>query len=383
MISPIKWNNDIIINEKVYVEAHISDIHMGAMEAKLQYEILEEQFISKLLQLETLDIISINGDLFHHRYMANSDAVMYAIRFVNRLVELFCRRLGTTLIIIDGTLDHDDNQNKMFYHFMEDKTIDVRVIENVQIEYIKGKKVLCIPELYGKGKEYYEEFLYTQSYDSVYMHGTLQGTIFGKIEENLDSNREPVFSINNFINCKGPIISGHNHVPGCHNGHFYYCGSPYRWRFGEEEEKGYIILLHNTASRQYYIHYEWIKSFRYDTVNLDHMLSDDPKNIIQYVENLQANGIDNIRLEFTIDDKDTLDLLKDYYRNTRTVKLHIDSANRIPKEVAEKSERCKEYDFIFDKTLNEYEIVANYINKNKGHLYITAEEVKTLVLSLD
>lgn len=382
MIRPIQWNNNVVIKEKVYVEAHIADIHFGAMDAKTQYEILEDQFISSLLKLETLDIISINGDLFHHRYMANSDAVIYAIKFVNKLVELFCKRLGTTLIIIDGTLDHDDGQNKMFYHLMEDKTIDVRIIQQVQMQYIKGKKVLCIPEIYGKGKDYYDVFL-NDFYDSVYMHGTLQGSIYGKIEENLDSDREPVFSLNNFKNCRGPIISGHNHVPGCYSGHFYYCGSPYRWRFGEEEEKGFVILLHDVMNRQYHVHYEWIKSFRYDTINLDHMLNQDPKNIIQYVEQQQSNGIHNIRLEFNIDDKDTLDLLKDYYRNNRNVKLLINSDKKIPKEVIEQNERYKDYDFIFDKNLNEYDIVSKYINKNKGFVYITSEEVKNLVLGLD
>ena len=35
----------------------------------------------------------------------------------------------------------------------------------------------------------------------------------------------------------------------------------------------------------------------------------------------------------------------------------------------------KEYDYIFDKTLSEYEIMSRYINQNKGYKYISADEL--------
>lgn len=59
---------------------------------------------------------------------------------------------------------------------------------------------------------------------------------------------------------------------------------PYRWAFGEEEDKGFLILLHNMDTREYYMHFEVITSHRYDTVNLDDMIMEDPKNIIEYVK---------------------------------------------------------------------------------------------------
>ena len=49
--------------------AHIADIHFGAFDPKTQYQILEEQFINRIIELP-LDAVFINGDLFDHRAMA-------------------------------------------------------------------------------------------------------------------------------------------------------------------------------------------------------------------------------------------------------------------------------------------------------------------------
>lgn len=372
MINPI---HKLINCNKIFVEAHIADIHFGAIDPKKQYDILVEQFVARIALMKNLDIVSINGDLFDHKFMANSDVVLYATMFVQNLVDI-CRSKGSTLLIIAGTNLHDSGQLKMFYHYMGDKSVDVRIIEQVRFEYIKGKKVLIIPELYGMGEEYYAKFLYRSGlYDAVYMHGTFKGAIYGKDEEDLNSNREPVFSINNFNKCKGPIISGHNHVPGCYSSHFYYCGSPYRWKFGEEEDKGFIILMHNTESREYYIHFEPIQSFRYDTVNLDNLVNADPKEVIAYVQQLQAKGIDNIRIEFTIENEENLNIIKAYYKNSHTIKVHADfKKEKIMKATEDLSDKYKDYDFIFDKSLKPEEIITRYINHEKGFKYVTTED---------
>ena len=90
------------------MEAHISDIHFGVFDPAKQYEILKNQFIDRIKLLD-LDLISINGDLFHHKFMSNSDAVMYALKFVDELVQV-CRTKQCTLFILHGTPSHDANQ---------------------------------------------------------------------------------------------------------------------------------------------------------------------------------------------------------------------------------------------------------------------------------
>ena len=367
------------INSELFIEVHIADIHFGVIDPKEQYKILEEQFINKIRNIN-FNILSINGDLFEHKFMSNSETIMYATMFIRNLVEL-CKIKKATLLLIHGTYSHDAGQLKLFYHYLNDKTIDIRIIEEVKFEYIKGKRILCIPELYGMSKDYYEKFLfYSGLYDSVYMHGTLKGAIYGKNEETLDSIREPVFCLDHFIKCSGPIISGHNHVPGCYNSYFYYCGSPYRWEFGEEGEKGFIILLHNTKTRLHYVHFEHIKSFRYDTINLDHMLTQDPNNIINYIKTLQDNGIDNIRVQFTINKDEIIDIVKSYYRTNPKVKIDSDSrAIKIMKESEEINEKYKQYEYVLDTNIKPENILTRYINQNKGYVYITTEDLIKLL----
>ena len=146
---------------------------------------------------------------------------------------------GATLVLISGTESHDAGQLSLFYN-MRDlfSNLDIRIIEKTQFIETHGLKILCIPEEYGKGTAYYEMFL-KQTYDAVFMHGTLVGGIPGATKEDLNAKREPVFSIDSFSGCKGPIISGHVHTAMCLQQHMYYLSSPIRYRFGEEAEKGY------------------------------------------------------------------------------------------------------------------------------------------------
>lgn len=369
--------------ENMFVEAHIADIHFGAMNPQIQYKILKEQFLNKISNLNKLDIVSINGDIFHHKFMANSDAVMYACYFIENLINI-CKNKNSTLLIIAGTYEHDADQLKLFYPYTNGNNGDIRIIEEVQFEYIKGKKVLIIPELYGKGKQYYSHYLFNSGfYDSVYMHGTYKNSIYGKTEEDLNSEREPVFDINDFENCKGPIISGHVHTPGCFDRYFYYCGCPYRWRFGEEEEKGFIILLHNIQTREHYIHFEPIKSFRYDTINLDTMIDEDPTKIIKYIKNLQDQGIDNIRIQITKNNEDNLNILRTYYRSNNNIKIESNfKNNKVIEDTKILSDKYKQYDYLLDKSSSPEEKLTKYINQNKGYIYITSDDLIDILKSL-
>ena len=364
----------------VFVEAHISDLHFGATDPKLQYEILAEQFIDRIKTMDVLDIVSINGDIFDHKFMANSLAVSYANMFISQLVMLAKER-GFTILIISGTYEHDADQLKLFYPYqMWD--VDIRIIEQVRFEYVKGKRILCIPELYGKGKEYYEDFLFHSGvYDSCYLHGTIAGSIYGKDIPDLNSPREPIFSINHFVNCKGPIISGHVHKSSVFETYFYYCGSPYRWRFGEEEEKGFLILLHNISNGEHYVHFEPIKSFRYDTVNLDDMLESDPQSIIAYIDNLKANGIDYLRVIFTKDNEAVLSVIRNHFRSNKFIRIDTSKSMKVKQDLEEVQEKYDQFQFLKDQSDPETKLVQ-YINQKEGYTFITADQLKEFISSL-
>ena len=52
------------------IEIHTADLHFGAMDPKVQYEILTSQLTLKVRNLN-FDAFFINGDIFHHKYMSN------------------------------------------------------------------------------------------------------------------------------------------------------------------------------------------------------------------------------------------------------------------------------------------------------------------------
>ena len=391
MLEPIRFLSD---EEAIYemhmknhmqrptlVSIHLADIHFGAINVKEQYMILKEQVLDVIYNLH-VDIISINGDLFDHKFMSNSDVILYANKFINDLVNI-CREKNITLVIIHGTLSHDDNQLKLFYHYLHDDTVDVRIVEQVKFEYIKGMKVLCIPELYGQPKEYYDQFLFfSGEYDEVFMHGTLQGAIFGTMESEKHSDKAPIFSIDDFCMSRGPIIAGHVHNPNCLKTHFYYCGSPYTWRHGESDKKGFLINIHNLETHEYYVHFQEIQGFRFVTVELDSMIDDDPRNVIKYIDDLKSQGIYNLRVLFNTEPNDVqasnLQIIKTHYRNTSDISIKtIDKKREHIKRVnQELNDKYKQYEFINDKSLDEFEILSKYINIKKDEVYITADEIR-------
>lgn len=366
-------------NRGSLIEVHIADIHFGVIDPITQYNILIEQFLNKIKDIN-FNILSIDGDLFDHKFQANSDSVLYAELFINDCVNL-CKMKNATLVLLHGTSSHDSNQLKLFYHYLSDPTIDIRIIENTRFETIQGKKVLCIPEEYNKGKEYYENFLFNSGlYDGVFMHGTLKGSIYGANEINLSSKKNPTFGIESFCNCRGPIISGHVHVAGCFESHMYYPGSPIRWKFGEEEEKGFLVVLHDLDSKRYYVHFEEIKSFRYDTINLDHILAD-PQQVISYVDTLKKSGVDFIRLKFTIDKEECLNIIKHYFQKDPNVKILETYKQEKEKEAMQEvlSVKYSGYDYILDDNLSAEDKLTKYINQEMGYTYITVDELKKII----
>ena len=366
----------------ILTEVHIADIHFGVIDPQTHYMILNEQFLNKIARIN-FDVLSIDGDLFDHKFMSNSDVVLYAIKFIDNCVEL-CKAKGATLVILHGTRSHDSDQLKLFYHYIDDRDIDIRIVENIKFEYIKNAKVLCIPEEYGKGAGYYYPYLYhSGQYDTAFMHGTFKGSIFGANKVDLETER-PVFDINCFGNCLGPIIAGHVHTGGCFDRHFYYTSCPIRYRYGEEEPKGFMVILHNLDTHEYYPHFEEIQSFRYDTINLDHMLNKDPKEVVTYLKQLQASGVDNIRVEFTSNDNmANIELLKNFFRNDSSIKINAENAI-VVETLSKNQEAIDKYSdmgFLLDPSLSSDEKFVQYVNYKEGYEFITVDKLVEILKS--
>jgi len=362
------------------VEIHTADIHFGAMDPKIQYNLLMERMINKIRPIH-FDAFFINGDLFHHKFMSNSDVVMYALLFVDEIVKL-CIQNNATLVLIHGTYSHDSDQLKLFYRYIN-SGVDIRIVEHMQFEDIKGTRVLCIPEEYGKGKEYYENMLYySGEYDMVAMHGNIKGAIYGMNQEDLNAAKNPTFDINSFAACNGPILCGHVHIAGCYENHIYYSGSPLRWKFGEEQDKGFIICVYQPMTHQYYIHFETIESFRYDTINLDDMLKSDPAEIIQHIMYLKSQGIDFIKIRFS-EVNSTTDVIKQYFANKTNIIIDVEDSGfkQTVKDNQKNNDKFKEYEYVMDSNMNPHEIFVQYVNQAKGEQFISVDELVSILTS--
>ena len=358
-------------------EIHLADLHFGKIDPKTEYEILKREVIDELYRIPIIDIIFINGDIFERKYATDSEPVLYASMFIAD-IRLLAIEKGASVVILSGTESHDAGQLNLFYHYLEDPMFDIRIVENIRFEYIKGAKILCIPELYGIPEDIYQKFLFEYGiYDQAVMHGTIEGSVYG----NTINKRGRLFGIDDFGNCRGPIISGHVHVPGCFNDHFYYSGSPIRFQFGEEQEKGFMLIYYNLDTGDYYPHLIPVKSFKYDTINVDELITQDPRKVIEYIDKLkEEENIDYLRIVFRKEvPQENLAVIREYYKNNGRIKFKLEeekkSNNTLPKPEVDYGK----YDYLFDPNLSEYDKLAIYINDREQCIFISADEIKKIM----
>lgn len=348
---------------------------------KRQYDFLKDQFIDKLINLPRLDLICINGDLFDRKFMTNSDVVMYASMFIADIINI-CRMKQATFILLQGTMSHDANQVKIYLHYMYQSDIDVRVVTNIRFEMVKGIRILCIPELYGIDESYYQDILFNSDfYDMCIMHGTIKGAVYG---DNVGQGR--LFTMEDFLNCKGPIISGHIHKADTFYNHFYYCGSPYRWRFDDDCFKGFILMSYNSYSRQYYIDYEEIISDKYKTITLNQLINNDPIDTINYIKQLKASeGIDYIKIKFSNPILASNKIaINNSFRTDSTVSLEFFSQEKeIARQAEEKiKEEGTKFAFLLDQNLTDEQKFVMWVNYLKqDEKYLTVEELEDILKS--
>lgn len=363
----------------ISMQAHISDLHFGKIDPKVEFNILKEQFIDRIKDLP-LDCISIDGDFFDRLFMSNTDTTLYANLFFKELYNV-CknnakRGIHTVLILILGTKNHDADQLRLFYPYLKDKEVDLRIVETIQFQYINGCRVLCIPELYNVTDDEYSKVLYESgAYDMVFMHGSIEGAIYDN-----KMGESKIFSPSDFSCCMGPVVAGHVHTGPAVHGFCYYNGSPIRWNFGEEETKGFQLVLYDMDTRYYYIHKEPVHSFRYDTISIDDIIMTDPQKVISYINDLrEKEGIDYIRLKCVsnYDTQDALNIIKEYYRTDKTVKFKFDK-EMSPDEKSFDQQTTAMYDkysYLFDKSMSTYEIFARFINDNQSDIIVTADDI--------
>lgn len=373
----------MINDPNTHLIVSISDIHFGAIDALYMYNNLKTQFIQRITPLD-FDILAICGDIFEAKYMSNNPIISYSLSFIDDVVKL-CRAKNATLIIIDGTQSHDSGQLKLFYHYLSDPTVDVRIVEEIKFEMVKGMRVLCIPEKYGVPEETYCKFLFESgAYDLCMLHGTFRGSFHGSEIATLNSTKAPVFSLASFCNCMGPILMGHYHIAGCYETYAYYHGSTFRYKFGEEMEKGFLVTLYNQITRWHCTQLVEVKSHSYITLNINDIIYRDPKEIIEYIKSYKvSHGIDFIRIQYNYNDalKPMMDVVKSYFRTISDVTIQElkDSSIEQSNSTIDNTPPDSEYPFILDNGYDEMTKFVMYVNQNEGCDFITVDKLISIL----
>jgi DNA repair exonuclease SbcCD nuclease subunit len=180
--------------------------------------------------------------------------------------------------------------------------------------------------------------------------------------------------------CKGFAISGHVHKRGCFSGFYYYCGCPYRWKFNEEEDKGYLLLAHDLDTQLHYIQFVPIKSDTYITIYLDELISEDPQMIINYIDNEKnTKGIDyiKVRIRYPISGSNK-NIINQYYRNSDNTFVEFLDKEEIKKEKL-KQETTDSYNYLLDDSISDLERFCRYVNDNQNELFITVDKLKKVL----
>ena len=359
-----------LIRDTVVILA-TADLHFTAFDPEQQYQLLLDQQLAYARSLPQLDIFSINGDIFDHKVTTTSKGALYAMMYMNEVVRI-CKEKNATLLLIHGTYSHDASQLNLFMEYVNDPDIDIRIVNNIQFEAIKGLRCLCIPELNGVDDVVYQEALYTEVYDICFMHGTIKGASM------MGGSNARLFTIEDFRLCRGLILAGHVHTSGCHYKHFYYSGSPYRWQFGEEEPKGFLMALYDPNSGYNLVEFQEIKCPTYVTIHLDALLEADPYEIVQEITIMkESNRIDFIRVIF--DNKilnSSQTILNNYYRNNNNVKLVYAEDKQMIETEAEKNNPISQlHSYLLDKNTTPQEKFVQYVNESEGCAFITLDDL--------
>lgn len=274
----------------------IADIHLGKLDPLYQWEDLKSTFF-KYCEDKKPDMIVICGDIMHERVSVNNTTASIFHMFIDKLLEL-----DTTILIIEGTKSHDDNQINMFSHKVSE---NFKIYKTVTSDYVHGLKLLIIPEEYmHEPEKYYKKYL-KEEYDFCFGHGMFNHIAYvNKKKPTFRKLTAPIWDYDKHFKdiIHGRVVFGHEHK---HNKleKFYYVGSYGRYAHGEEDDKGFMHFEYDKKKKlvisEKFIKNEGAKIFK--TV-LESKLPKDRDSLLSKLRELSKNSFKlRIRIDREID----------------------------------------------------------------------------------
>lgn len=367
----------------------LADIHIGSIkDTSYMFKTITDIFDKELIENKT-DLVVFCGDVFDRLFKVNEEYVTLSIEIMQYLARI-SRKKNVKVRFIYGTESHEVNQYKLFKPFFDDKRIDWKIYDTVTEEIIDDKKCLFIPEEYINSKyDHYKSTLYDEnkSYDYIFGHGIIiEGmTMINQIDEKERKEKYvPSFKSNELSSKCKVCLFGHYHVAWDLD-NVHYIGSLFRNKFGEEEDKRYIIIEDDNI-----ISVKNDKAFIYKTYTLDEndecynstelfnnkieLIKSENKNII--------NGNNKGKIRIIFKPPRNNELLSSFRENVKNI---IGDNNNFSYNIQMTTDDDEieqkiiiEYDFILDKNLPIEEKVFRYIQKHYD-INLSLNEIKEIM----
>ena len=373
-----------------YKGVMIADIHFGALPVERLYNELEVflDFIEK----KSLDFIVILGDWFDKKINLNSKDAKYSTVFFERICQI-CIDNDIKLRIIQGTESHDNSQLEVLEILAKNKPVDFKVFYEVEEEELfPDFNVLYVPEEYINSiDEKYGKYM-NKKYDMIFGHGMIQEVKFAALIQSSETTmkKAPIFKSKMLCDmCYGPIFFGHIHTKDIFNDRLYYVGSYSRWKFGEEEDKGFYYVKYENDTKEFEAKFIVNdKAMKYDTIEIYEKESGfyklNTENQIKYIQNLiQSFEYDFLRLQFYIpqgyeNENLLINMINESFGKYKNLKLDfkVNSKIKSKREVEEKINLLLDkYGFIFDNKIDTYTKINKFILE-KYNKDISVEKIK-------
>lgn len=373
-----------------YKGVMIADIHFGALPVERLYNELE--IFLDFIEKKSLDFIVILGDWFDKKINLNSKDAKYSTVFFERICQI-CIDNDIKLRIIQGTESHDNSQLEVLEILAKNKPVDFKVFYEVEEEELfPDFNVLYVPEEYINSiDEKYGKYM-NKKYDMIFGHGMIQEVKFAALIQSSETTmkKAPIFKSKMLCDmCYGPIFFGHIHTKDIFSDRLYYVGSYSRWKFGEEEDKGFYYVKYENDTKEFEAKFIVNnKAMKYDTIEIYEKESGfyklNTENQIKYIQNLiQSFEYDFLRLQFYIpqgyeNENLLINMVNESFGKYKNLKLDfkVNSKIKSKREVEEKINLLLDkYGFIFDNKLDTYTKINKFILE-KYNKDISVEKIK-------
>ena len=351
----------------------LADIHIGAIKDIDYIYHNTIDIIDRELKLHKTDLLVILGDYFDRALRVDESYTGLAINLMIHIVEI-CMLTKTKIRIVYGTHSHDMNQYQLFNEYLVSKYVDFKVIKNVEEEIIGNKHILYVPEEYIFNKEeYYKDTLFNKDkhYDYIFGHGNISDILpfdLNIYKRNQNEKHAPLFTINDLKDKCKLCIFGHYHLYK-EVDNVIYVGSLYRWKFGEEENKGYGIIENDKFQ-----FIENDKAYIYKTYEFDEnsLVYEDKNLLLKKLSRIKSENsklfdnecIGKIRLIFhpKSDNKEFNDTIRTLLLKENNFALLIKEITNEESEIINKIKKS-EYEFILDNSLSPIDKIHMFIEK--------------------